>query len=378
VVRTGAVGFFISEDVVLLLTHVGVAECINIFRLDTKKPDSLLQSNFTTPIPHIMPADDSHSLIIYKVRPVLVNRFLPYSSIQPLNSIPLKPANTLKDRVALTDRSSLEEVSIFDTLEDAYPLGCSRDIIHFVIDRPGMQFFPGSIFEPLNRSLASTLTASIESEEIITPSYSMVDVRNLYFAQNATKAPSARGQLTSVMGTQSNARSALLCGRPLNREAVLPASQYDENLAKFRHNLDTIVPTPSDVETFYHLRSALTDFFSNEAQRCSKLTDVLTKGVIPAESVLQRGSVSNYSTDGDLRVDTVAGRCIYFVLEVKNEVGQSGAIPEFEAPYYWIEQIRIILRSWAPPENDLASVNFPVILLQHFGQSIGSPIRSYT
>lgn len=120
---------------------------------------------------------------------------------------------------------------------------------------------------------------------------------------------------------------------------VVPTSQHNETLAKFRHNLNTIVPTPSDVETFYLLRSTLTDFFSNEAQRCSKITDVLTKGVIPAGSVLQRGSVSNYSTDGDLRVDTVAGRCIYFVLEVKNEVGQGGAIPEFEAPHYWIEQM---------------------------------------
>ena len=148
----------------------------------------------------------------------------------------------------------------------------------------------------------------------------MVDVRNLYFAQNATKAPSARGQVTSVMETQSNARSALFCGRPLNREAVVPASQYDEHLAKFRLNLDTIIPTPSDVETFHLLRTASTDFFSNEAQRCSKLTDVLIKGVTPAESVLQRGSVSNYSTDGDLRVDTVVGCFIYFMLEVKNEV----------------------------------------------------------
>jgi len=78
----------------------------------------------------------------------------------------------------------------------------------------------------------------------------MVDVRHLYFAQNATRAPSARGQLPSVMEAQSKDHSALICGRPLNRESVVPASQYDETLAKFRHNLDTIIPTPSDVESF--------------------------------------------------------------------------------------------------------------------------------
>ncbi len=378
VVRTGAVGFFLSEDVVLLLNHVGVVECIYVFRLDTRELDYVPRSSFTTPIPHIMPADESRGSIIYKVRPIFVNHFLPYPSIQPLNRIPLKPAKTLKDRVDLTDRSSWKEVSVADTLEDAYPLGLSRDIIHFVVDRRGMQFFSGSIFEPFNRPLAPALIASIESEESSTPRLSMVDVRRLYFAQNATEAPSARGQLTSVMETQFHDHSALLCGRPFNREAVVPASHFDENLFKFHHNLNTIIPTPADVESFYLLRCSLTGFFDNEAERCNTLTDVLTKGIIPAESVLRRGSVSDYDTDGDLRVDTVAGSCIYFLQEVKNEVGQGGAIPEFEAPHCWIEQIRVILDSWALPQSDLAFVNFPVILLQHFGQSLGSPIPSHT
>ena len=127
-----------------------------------------------------------------------------------MNCIPRRATNTLKDRVVLTGRSSWEEVSTIDTLEDAYPLGLSRGIIHFIVDSPGMRFFPGSIFELLNRSLASALAPSIESEEFITPSLSMVDVRNLYFVQNATNAPSTRGQLTSLMETQSHACSALL------------------------------------------------------------------------------------------------------------------------------------------------------------------------
>ena len=91
-----------------------------------------------------MPADESRSSIIYKVRPILVHSFLHYPSIQPLNPIPLKPTNTLKDRVLITDRSSWEEVSVTDTLEDAYPLGLSRGIIHFIVDSPGMQFLSGA------------------------------------------------------------------------------------------------------------------------------------------------------------------------------------------------------------------------------------------
>lgn len=55
-----------------------------------------------------------------------------------------------------------------------------------------------------------------------------------------------------------------------------------------------------------------------------------------------------------------------------------GAMPDIEALYYWIEQVRIILKSCGLPEKDLAFRNFPVILLQHFGQSFGFPIRSYT
>ncbi|SRR5258706_6996543 len=71
VVRTGAVGFFLSEDVVLLLTHVGVVEWIYVFRLDTRELDSVQRSSFADPIPRaITPADESRGLIVYKVRPI--------------------------------------------------------------------------------------------------------------------------------------------------------------------------------------------------------------------------------------------------------------------------------------------------------------------
>ena len=108
------------------------------------------------------------------------------------------------------------------------------------------------------------------------------------------------------------------------------------------------------------------------------LTEVLSKTILPATVVLQRQAVSRYSTDGDLRVNTAAGSFIYFLQEVKNEVGQGGAIPQFEATHYWIEQIRIILESGKITQNGLVSMNFPVILLQSFGQSLGSPIHSFT
>lgn len=324
-----------------------------------------------------MPADESRNLVVYKVRPILVNRFLPYSSIQPSIPIPTRPTNTLKARVLLAS-SSWEEVDTFDTLADAYPLGLPRDIIHFVVDRPGMQFCSFLIFGPLNRPLAPAPSATDEPEGISMPSLSMVDLRARYFTENATKALSARGQLLAVIATQRKDRSALLCGRPLHREAAVPASLLDERLAKFCNNLDHLAPTPADVECFYLLRESLTSFFDNEALRCNALTNVLSKSILPANAVLQRGAVSRYSTDGDLRVDTAAGSFIYFLQEVKNEVGQGGAIPQFEAIHYWIEQIRIILESEKLSQSESVSMNFPIILLQHFGQSLGSPIRSYT
>ena len=195
----------------------------------------------------------------------------------------------------------------------------------------------------------------------------MVDLRNRYFSENTTKAPSARGQLPAVMETQCKDRSALLCGRPLQREAVVPASLLDERLAKFCYNLDHLAPTPADVECFYLLRASMTKLFASEAERCNALTTVLSKGILPATAVLQHGVVSKYSTDGDIRVDTAAGSFIYFLQEVKNEVGQGGAIPQFEAMHYWIEHIRLILESNKLSQSALVSMNFPVILLQCFG-----------
>ena len=62
----------------------------------------------------------------------------------------------------------------------------------------------------------------------------------------------------------------------------------------------------------------------------------------------------------------------------QNEVGQCGAIPQFEAMHYWVEHTRIVLDSSNLSQSESASMNFPIILLQSFGQSLGSAIRSYT
>lgn len=56
-------------------------------------------------------------------------------------------------------------------------------------------------------------------------------------------------------------------------------------------------------------------------------------------------AVLSYSTDGDLRITNGANSYIYFLQEVKNEVGQGGTIPALESLHYWTEQIRITLAS---------------------------------
>ena len=86
-----------------------------------------------------MPPDELGGFIVYKVRLILVNCLLPYSSIQPPNRILARPTNTLKHRV-LPAGVSLQEVDTFDTLEDVYSFGLPKDIIHFVVGRSGMQF----------------------------------------------------------------------------------------------------------------------------------------------------------------------------------------------------------------------------------------------
>ena len=78
------------------LTHVGFAECINVFRLDTGKPVVLPRSEITTTVQLVTPPDELGGFIVYKVRLILVNCILPYSSVQPPNRILTRPTNTLK------------------------------------------------------------------------------------------------------------------------------------------------------------------------------------------------------------------------------------------------------------------------------------------
>ncbi len=68
------------------------AGCINKFRLDIWKPVVLPQNKLDTAFLLLMPADEQPTSILQEVRRILVNPFLPCSSIRSLNNIiPAKP-----------------------------------------------------------------------------------------------------------------------------------------------------------------------------------------------------------------------------------------------------------------------------------------------
>ena len=74
----------------------------------------------------------------------------------------------------------------------------------------------------------------------------------------------------------------------------------------------------------------------------------------PAKETFLQGRSCSSNTDGDLPVASGANSYIYFLQEVKDEVGWRG-VPAFEATHYWIQQI---LASEGHSSNELESYQF--------------------
>lgn len=163
----------------------------------------------------------------------------------------------------------------------------------------------------------------------------------------------------------------IYCGRPY--ELSTPPSLLDETLCKLRHDATTIQPTAADIQCYQSL-CALADTFEDEAARREEFSRILTEGgILPAWPL--RAAVGphyegpRYETDGDLRVVCLGKPVIYYLQEIKREIAGSTADPYVEAIRYWIESVRDILRAHPEHHEAYQWINFPAIIVLHFGQS---------
>ncbi|KZT63534.1 hypothetical protein DAEQUDRAFT_680220, partial [Daedalea quercina L-15889] len=86
--------------------------------------------------------------------------------------------------------------------------------------------------------------------------------------------------------------------------------------------------------------------------------------------------------DGDLRADWHGHTVLYCVLEVKNEVCTTRSDAFVEAIHYWLEQVRLVRNAYrrprgASPSDEFEKLNFPVILIMHFGPYLAIAIATF-
>ncbi|TBU25383.1 hypothetical protein BD311DRAFT_727866 [Dichomitus squalens] len=152
-------------------------------------------------------------------------------------------------------------------------------------------------------------------------------------------------------------------------------------LCELMHNKSSLVPTARDTQCFETLRAAACGNFEDEAGRQIAFTEVLIEGGILPEGVRPGFVIStDYHDDGDLRAMCLGHEVFYYIQVIKNEVCATKSEPYFETICCWLEQIRYIMSTSeldvddngdkddrAGKVRDLDKVNFPVVLVMHFG-----------
>ena len=78
-----------------------------------------------------------------------------------------------------------------------------------------------------------------------------------------------------------------------------------------------------------------------------------------------------YHDDGNLRTRYLNEVVVYYLQEVRHDVGTNTGDPYVEAIHYWIENVRQFLESCSREHlAEVERLNFPAVLLMHFGMSL--------
>ncbi|RDX53028.1 hypothetical protein OH76DRAFT_1399616 [Lentinus brumalis] len=190
--------------------------------------------------------------------------------------------------------------------------------------------------------------------------------RRIYFDRTPAKAPSSEAEPSQFSKAQRSEHHRIYCGRPYHRST--PPSLLDETLCQLRCNLESITPTPKDIQCYEALRTNAVGTFTEERLRQEMFSDILAKGrIVPQRA--DRGFIggTSFHDDGDLRVTCLDVTLLYYVQDIKLEIGSTKAEPYIEAIHYWLENVRTFFDSPSRDNDAAAQLNFPAVLVLHFG-----------
>ncbi|KAI0738576.1 hypothetical protein C8Q80DRAFT_1206047 [Daedaleopsis nitida] len=258
---------------------------------------------------------------------------------------------TLVDSLKL---DTMEEVKFSDRLKTLFPWGPMPADLHFVVTASHYATEDEDTLEPL-------------------PYH---EQRRRYFKATPTAAPSSEGSPQNFRDVHSRQDRKIYCGRP--DKLSTPPSLLDETLCQLRSDLKSIKPSPNDIRCYNALRQVACVIYNNEGERRKAFTDTLREyGILPKP--FSSGNIyPSYTTDGDLRSTCQGEEVISFLQEIKNEVSAGGkAEPSFEALLYWVATVRRILDAKTTKGEDWEQVNFPAILVMHFGPYLAIAAATY-
>ena len=187
-----------------------------------------------------------------------------------------------------------------------------------------------------------------------------------YFKRTPPRAPSSQAHASEFHVAQASEAHRIYCGRPYHRST--PPSLLDETLCQLRFDLDEITPTSKDTQCYQALRANACQNMGEDERR-ERFTNVLAqKNITPARANRGHIGATRYHDDGDLRTTALGVEVIYYVQEVKQEMGTNAGDPFVEAIHSWIENVRSFFDS-LPKKDDADPLNFPAVLVLHFGMS---------
>ncbi|KAI0788397.1 hypothetical protein C8Q74DRAFT_1257736 [Fomes fomentarius] len=258
------------------------------------------------------------------------------------------PPDALKDAVDSHPVSTLQKIDRDLDLHLVSPWGFARQELHFVIVAP-------DFVDEDEDEERDTLQALPFKEQ-----------RLWYFESTPPAAPSSQAQKSQFQKAQKTKGQRIYCGRP--HQHTTPPSLLDETLCQLRYNIQSIAPTPKDIQCYDALRLSACKLFAEEKYRREEFTDILTEaGVFPAHASRRFIGSTDFHDDGDIRAPCLGGRVILYVQEIKNEIGTTKADPYVEAIYYWIENVRTFLKSPIGQGVKADQINFPAVLVLQFG-----------
>ncbi|KAI0746305.1 hypothetical protein C8Q80DRAFT_1235011 [Daedaleopsis nitida] len=152
----------------------------------------------------------------------------------------------------------------------------------------------------------------------------------------------------------------------------------DETLCRLRYDLKNIKPSAADIRCYNSLRSRACTIYASEGERQEAFTSALRQGgILPPEVHPQQ--IGSFMTDGALAATCRGETVVYYIHEIKNEVSSDGAEPYLEVCLYWLASVRKILDAKAATKGEnWTNINFPAILVMHFGPYLAIAAATYT